>query len=76
MTQTQHAQRANDNLPEDIAFSLEYLATGGLGEVVGAADAAATENSPQYIRADLVRKALEPQAAPQTANGGVDDAST
>jgi hypothetical protein len=39
--------RANDNLPEDIAFSLEYLATGGLGEVVMATDAAYRTKEPR-----------------------------
>jgi hypothetical protein len=33
-------KRANDNLPHDVAESLAYLRTGGLGEVIGMADMA------------------------------------
>ena len=29
------SERANDNLPQGVRDSLEYLATGGLGEVIG-----------------------------------------
>lgn len=32
--------RANDNLPSDIREAMHYLATGGMGEVIGCADAA------------------------------------
>lgn len=58
---------ANDNLPEDIAFSLSYLKTGGLGEVVMATDAAyqakmpKVQSSPDLILAlcILAAQALE-----------------
>jgi len=40
-------KRANDNLPEDIAFSVDYLATGGLGEVVMITDQAYRAKQPR-----------------------------
>lgn len=40
-------KRDNDNLPSDIAFSLEYLKTGGLGEVIGFADLAYEMKDPK-----------------------------
>ena len=38
---------ANDNVPEDIMFSVGYLSTGGLGEVVLVADAAYRAKQPR-----------------------------
>lgn len=35
-------KRANDNLTEGVAYSLKYLRSGGLGEVIGFADLART----------------------------------
>lgn len=39
--------RANDNLPDDIASAIEYLATGGLGEVVGITHTAYLSSQPR-----------------------------
>lgn len=40
-------ERANDNIPADIASALQYLRTGGLGEVVGFADLARQSKQPK-----------------------------
>jgi hypothetical protein len=40
-------ERANDNLPKDIAFVIDYLRTGGLGEVVMITDAAYRAKQPK-----------------------------
>lgn len=37
----------NDNLPADIAFAMDYLLTGGLGEVIGFTYIAAGMNQPK-----------------------------
>lgn len=39
--------RANDNLPADITRAIDYLSTGGMGEVVGITDAAYRAKQPR-----------------------------
>ncbi|GHA15510.1 hypothetical protein GCM10007989_07860 [Devosia pacifica] len=41
------ASRANDNLPEDIRSAMDYLSTGGLGEVYGITDMAYRAGQPK-----------------------------
>lgn len=38
---------ANDNLPPDVADAMEYLSTGGLGEVIGFTELFASRGEPR-----------------------------
>jgi hypothetical protein len=49
----------NDNLPADIAFAMDYLLTGGLGEVIGFTEMAAGMNQPKVqCDTDMMRALL------------------
>jgi hypothetical protein len=70
MTET---ERANDNIPADIASALKYLRTGGLGEVVGFADLARQMKQPKVQMDTDMALALCIMAAkslPSTPNVG------
>lgn len=69
-------ERANDNLPEGVAYSLEYLRTGGLGEVIGFADLALKAGEPKVQMDTDMAIALCLMASsslPPPPTGGRDD---
>jgi hypothetical protein len=51
--------KANDNLPSEIADAMDYLLTGGLGEVIGFTEMFASRKEPKVqCDTDMMRAVL------------------